>query len=46
MIRPQKQSLRLHTGDRDSPEGELQTSRHATWLELFFDLVFVAGIIR
>jgi low temperature requirement protein LtrA len=46
MIRPQKQSLRLHTGDRDSPEGELQTSRHATWLELFFDLVFVVAIAQ
>ena len=46
MIRPQKQSLRLHTGDRNSPEGELQTSRHATWLELFFDLVFVVAIAQ
>ena len=46
MILPQRQSLRLHTGDRHSPEGELQTSRHATWLELFFDLVFVVAIAQ
>lgn len=46
MILPQRQSLRLYTGDRDSPKGELQTSRHATWLELFFDLVFVVAIAQ
>ncbi|MEL6814640.1 MAG: low temperature requirement protein A [Cyanobacteria bacterium J06598_3] len=35
MTNPLKSALRLHTG-----EGEERT-RHATWLELFFDLVFV-----
>ena len=46
MNRPQPRSLRLHVGDSESsqPEGELQASRHATWLELFFDLVFVVAI--
>jgi low temperature requirement protein LtrA len=47
MNRNQRSSLRLYVAgnERDlHPEGELQTSRHATWLELFFDLVFVVAI--
>lgn len=49
MIRPQRRSLRLYIGEsegNDPPEGELRTSRHATWLELFFDLVFVVAIAQ
>lgn len=46
MNRPQRRSLRLYVGESETshPEGELRTSRHATWLELFFDLVFVVAI--
>jgi low temperature requirement protein LtrA len=47
MNRNQRRSLRLYVGESESsnhPEGELQTSRHASWLELFFDLVFVVAI--
>lgn len=37
--------LRLHAASENTqPTEELQTSRHATWLELFFDLVFVVAI--
>ncbi|MCY7321154.1 MAG: low temperature requirement protein A [Phormidesmis sp. CAN_BIN36] len=46
MNRPQRLPLRLYVGGEISShsEGELQTSHHATWLELFFDLVFVVAI--
>lgn len=38
MSRNQRKSLRLYSGESDRGE------RHATWLELFFDLVFVVAI--
>lgn len=38
MSRSQPRPLRLYVGESDSSE------RHATWLELFFDLVFVVAI--
>jgi low temperature requirement protein LtrA len=49
MNRNQRSSLRLYVAGNESdssPEGELQTSRHASWLELFFDLVFVIAISK
>jgi low temperature requirement protein LtrA len=49
MNRNQSRSLRLYVGESETdnyPGEELQTSRHATWLELFFDLVFVVAIAK
>ncbi|MGL5060211.1 MAG: low temperature requirement protein A [Microcoleus sp.] len=49
MNRNQRRSLHLYVGASETnnyPEGELQTSRHDTWLELFFDLVFVVAIAK
>jgi low temperature requirement protein LtrA len=40
MSRSQRSPLRLYVGESESGE------RHATWLELFFDLVFVVAIAQ
>ena len=40
MSRSQRRPLRLYVGESESDE------RHASWLELFFDLVFVVAIAQ